>query len=128
MVSSTGHGHASINNIHIVNGKFEAATIVAVLLLKKEMSSLICIDYVYHYLKAHKNDVLVPYMRGAANVSLSVGRLEGVKIPLPESIQVQQKMVCELVRIDEEMKVIKGELKSRQKLLNDKQMLFYDIT
>lgn len=92
-VSATGHGHASIKHIHYVNGKFEAATIVAVLQPKK--NTKIHVQYVYYYLLAHKDELLVPLMRGAANVSLNIGRLEKLKIPIP-SIEDQIKLVDSL--------------------------------
>lgn len=81
IVSATGHGHASIKHIHYVNGKFEAATIVAVLTLKQGIQ--IHIPYVYFYLLAHIDELLVPLMRGAANVSLNLTRLGKLRIPIP---------------------------------------------
>ncbi|WP_226646419.1 N-6 DNA methylase [Microbulbifer variabilis] len=83
LVSSTGHGHASINNIHYIDGKFEAATIMAVLTPKESYKNTSLTKYVYSYLLSHKDDVLVPYMKGAANVSLTVDRIARIKISFP---------------------------------------------
>jgi type I restriction-modification system DNA methylase subunit len=93
IVSATGHGHASIKNIHYVNGKFEAATIIAVLMIKK--GATIYIPYVYFYLLAHKDELLVPLMKGAANVSLNLSRLGKLRIPVPpikDQIELTKKL------------------------------------
>ena len=93
IVSSTGHGHASIKAIHYVSGKFEAATITAVL---TPTSDQVFVPYVYYYLLAHKDELLVPLMRGAANVSLNLDRLAKLKIPVPKSKSEQRKIVGSL--------------------------------
>ena len=100
LVSATGHGHASIKTIHYVNGKFEAASIVAVLQNKREA---VYVPYVYYYLLAHKDDLLVPLMRGAANVSLNLSRLENLRIPVPEQMDEQKKLVENLVSGSEKL-------------------------
>ncbi len=79
-VSSTGHGHASIKNIHYVEGKFSAATITAVLTPKRGVEILV--KYVYYFLITHKDEVLVPQMRGATNVTLSLDRLKRIQVPV----------------------------------------------
>ena len=96
-VSSTGHGHASIKSIHYLNGKFSAATITAVLTPKKSKGKDLFVPYFYYYLLAHKDQVLVPQMRGAANVSLSLERIENLKIPLPGGPDRQREAVKALV-------------------------------
>lgn len=92
IVSATGHGHASIKTIHYVNEPFEAATITAVLSIKPD--ALVYVPYVYFYLLSHKDELLVPLMRGAANVSLNLDRLAKLMIPVPESIDEQRKLVA----------------------------------
>lgn len=98
VVSVTGHGHASIKRIHYVNGQFAAATIVAVLSKKEKPKASVYVPYVYYFLLAHKDDVLVPLMRGAANVSLSLERLGALRIPLPALAEEQRKRVRALER------------------------------
>jgi type I restriction-modification system DNA methylase subunit len=93
-VSSTGHGHASIKRIHYVSGKFSAATITLVLCKKSDAE--VYVPYVYYYLLAHKDQLLVPLMRGSANVSLSDERLAKLKVPLP-SEEEQRELVRDLV-------------------------------
>jgi restriction endonuclease S subunit len=94
LVSSTGHGHASINRIHYVNGAFAAATIIAV--IQKKPGVDIELGYIYRYLSTFKDEVLVPLMQGAANVSLSVEKIENIRIPLPSSSLKQKSMIEEL--------------------------------
>lgn len=113
LVSSTGHGHASIKRIHYVHGKFAAATIAAVLMRKPEQE--VFVPYVYYYLLAHKDDLLVPLMRGAANVSLSTERLSRLRIPLPgglKGISAQRKAVEDLLSADSRVARIANELDS----------------
>jgi hypothetical protein len=91
-VSATGHGHASIKTIHYVNGKFAASTITAVLM----KAAPVHVPFVYYYLLAHKDELLVPLMRGAANVSLSLERLARLRVPVPSSIKEQKGFVRNL--------------------------------
>jgi type I restriction enzyme M protein len=91
LVSSTGHGHASMKTIHYVNGKFEAATIVAVMTPKPGLD--LHVPYIYYYLLSHKDELLVPLMRGAANVSLSIERLARLRVPVPQNVEEQKVLV-----------------------------------
>ena len=79
-VSATGHGHAAINSVHRMSGKFAAATITAVLTPK---NSSVDVDFVYNFLLTHKDEVLVSLMRGATNVTLNTDRLRDLEIPIP---------------------------------------------
>ena len=107
-VSSTGHGHASIKHIHYVNGKFAAATIIAVLIPKPNAN--VHVPYVYYYLLVHKDELLVPLMRGAANVSLAPDRLARLKIPVPASIDEQRNRVANVSSADHGLRVAQHEL------------------
>lgn len=81
LVSSTGHGHASINRLHYVEGKFACGSILAVLIPKDP--SKLSAKYLYTYLTIHKQKKLVRKMKGAANVSLTLTNLKKVEIDLP---------------------------------------------
>jgi type I restriction-modification system DNA methylase subunit len=102
-VSATGHGHASIKRIHYVRGKFAAATIAAVMIKKANPKAPVYVPYVFYFLLAHKDELLVPLMRGAANVSLSLDRLGGLRIPLPNSLNAQKRSVQSLERKSEDL-------------------------
>ncbi len=95
LVSSTGHGHASLKRIHYISGKFSAASINAILIKKAEEK--IYVPYVYFYLLAHKDELLVPLMRGSTNKSIADNRLGRLRIPVPESIEVQMQVVNDLI-------------------------------
>ena len=69
MVSSTGHGDASLKRIHYQEGQYAVGTILAVLRIRNEAE--ISARFVYQYLSAFKDELLVSRMVGTANVSLT---------------------------------------------------------
>jgi hypothetical protein len=100
LVSSTGHGHASIKRIHYQCGKFALGTILAAVIPKnqKELSA----KYLYYYLSNFKDEIIVPLMKGMANVSLSVTKIKTIPIILPP-LEKQLELVsfmekCERLR------------------------------
>jgi type I restriction-modification system DNA methylase subunit len=92
-VSATGHGHAAIKTIHFVKGQFEASSITAVLTPK---SKDIPIETIYYYLLAHKDDLLVPLMRGATNKSLNTERLADLRVPILSGDSPEARVAAEL--------------------------------
>lgn len=108
IVSSTGHGHASIKRIQYVSGKFSAATITAV--MTKKEGAEVYVPYVYHYLFAHKDELLVPLMRGSANVSLNEERLGKLRIPVPVNIDEQKRIVQGVVNAKQKIESLKSDL------------------
>jgi type I restriction enzyme M protein len=96
LVSSTGHGHASIKWIHYVEGQFAAATIVAV--IKVINPKAVNPKYLHYLLASGKDELFVPLMSGAANVSLSVDKISQVKVPLPTTLLEQEKLIMEIER------------------------------
>ena len=91
LVSSTGHGHASLRNVHYQEGKFALGTILVALTTKDQ--GKLDIHFLHLYLSQLKDQILVPLMSGAANVALSVTKIKNVEIPLP-SINRQKEIVC----------------------------------
>lgn len=81
LVSSSGHGHASLKRVHYQNGKFALGSILAAAIPKnnKEIST----KYLYYYLNNFKDDLIVPLMKGMANVSLSVAKIQTIKVVIP---------------------------------------------
>lgn len=116
-VSSTGHGHASIKRIHYVNGKFSAATITAV--LTKKTKAKVYVPFVYYYLLVHKDELLVPLMRGSANVSLNEDRLKKLRIPLPPTIEEQMKLMTSILHARSKIDALKIELANSEKELKE---------
>ena len=81
LVSSTGHGHASMKRIHYQEGKFALGSILCALVPKKEGEY--DPEYLYHILDIGKERIFVPLMKGMANVSLPMNRIKSVEINLP---------------------------------------------
>lgn len=82
LVSSSGHGHASLKRVHYQDGKFALGSILAAVIPKD--NTIISVKYLYYYLNFFKDTLLVPLMKGMANVSLSVSSIKTVKVILPE--------------------------------------------
>lgn len=89
LVSSTGHGNASINRLHYQEGKFALGTILVAAFPYDP--ALISARFLFEYLSAFKEELLVSRMTGTANVTLSVGRVAEVPVPLI-SPEVQRKV------------------------------------
>ena len=123
-VSATGHGHASIKQVHYINGRFAAATITAVMMTKSKPVAPLYAPYVYYVLLAHKEQLLVPLMRGAANVSLSMERLKALRVPLPESLEMQKRAVKALEQRKKEVTDAKVHVERTAKEFDDALMAF----
>jgi type I restriction-modification system DNA methylase subunit len=95
-VSATGHGHAAIKTIHMVDGKFDASSITAVLALRSPATP---ISTIFYYLLVHKDDLLVPLMRGATNKSLNTDRLAELKVPILADNSPEGKAVAGLIEL-----------------------------
>lgn len=106
LVSSTGHGHASLKRVHYASGKFAVANIIAscVPLPMSEVSA----HFLFHLLQHHKDDLLVPRMRGTANVSLSVMSLAEVLIALPP-LDEQRRIVDLIGAVDRAIEAAEDE-------------------
>lgn len=108
LVSSTGHGHASIKRLTYMTGKFAAATIVAVLQVKDRKEVLP--QFVYYVLESQKEELLVALMKCAANVSLSVSKIGEVQIPVPP-VDEQRAMIADLESLESKLNKTKSLLK-----------------
>jgi type I restriction enzyme, S subunit len=89
LVSATGHGHASIKRIHYQEGKFAFGSILAACVPKDDKYSA---KFLHIYFQLMKDYVLVPLMKGSANVSLTLGNLKTAKVP-DISREVQESIV-----------------------------------
>ena len=89
LVSSSGHGKKTLNNVHYQSGKFALGTILCAVIPNNpnELDA----RFLHQYLQFYKDKILVPLMKGAANVSLSMKDIAKVEIPLP-SIEKQHKL------------------------------------
>ena len=80
LVSSTGHGDASLKRLHYQEGRYAVGNILAV--VKPICPDLLRARFIYEYLSAFKEELLVSRMVGTANVSLTVNKLKEVPVPL----------------------------------------------
>jgi type I restriction enzyme S subunit len=79
LVSSTGHGHASIKRLHYAAGKFGVGTILACVTPKNAEGY--DARFIYEYLSAFKEELIVSKMTGTANVTLTLSDIKGILIP-----------------------------------------------
>ncbi|WP_324698542.1 restriction endonuclease subunit S [Novosphingobium sp. RL4] len=95
LVSSTGHGHASINRLHYQDGKFALGSILAAVLPYDPAQ--VSARFLFEYLSAFKDELLVARMTGSANVTLSIGRI--AEVPVPLVCPAVQRTVDELMAL-----------------------------
>ena len=98
LVSSRGHGVASLNHVYYQEGKFALGNILCALVPKD--TRILDAKYLYYYFEHTKDYILVPLMKGGANVSLRTDDIAKVKIPVP-SMTIQKDIVEKLTVFDE---------------------------
>jgi type I restriction enzyme M protein len=96
LVSSSGHGKADIKRIHYEEGKFALATTMCAAFVRDE--TVLNPRYLHLFLSAACDDLLVPLMCGATNVTMSSSQLNGVLIPVPEPSVQEEVVESHLVR------------------------------
>lgn len=86
LVSSTGHGHASLKRIHYEEGEFAVGNILACIM--PIIPEILNMKMIYNYLDAYKERFFVEKMKGAANVTLKISSIMETPVPLlPIAIQ-----------------------------------------
>lgn len=98
LVSSTGHGHASLKRVHYASGRFAVANIIAACV--PYPASGVNVRFLFHYLQHLKDDLIVTRMKGTANVSLSVTNLAQVPVALPP-LDEQRRMVDLILAVED---------------------------
>jgi type I restriction enzyme, S subunit len=109
LVSSTGHGHASIKRVKYQEGKFALGSILCAVIPNDE--KFVLAKYLHIYLHWNKEELLVSQMKGMANVSLPMNKIADVLVTIP-SIKKQQAI------IDLEKKLVTKELLVENLLCN----------
>ena len=89
LVSSRGHGVASLNSLYYQEGKFALGNILCG--ITPINGDQLSAKFLYYYLNHKKDKLIVTLMRGGANVSLTVSALKKVKIPVPP-IEIQSEI------------------------------------
>ena len=106
LVSSSGHGKKSLKNVHYQSGKFALGTILCAVIPNNPQE--LDARYLHQYLQFYKDIVLVPLMKGAANVSLSMKDIATVEFPLPP-IERQRELSNLFVSLQEKQKELSAE-------------------
>ena len=97
LVSSAGHGKADIKRIHYQEGKFALASTMCALFVKDEES--VYPRYLHIFLNAMCQELLVPLMCGATNVTMSSSQLGDVMIPVPEPALQEEVIESDLIAV-----------------------------
>lgn len=107
IVSSTGHGHASVRRLHYIEGKFALANIMCGIEVIDE--TRLHPKYLYFILTAMKEEVIASLMTGTSNVSLDKDDLHDLEIPCP-SMDVQNEIVSNQEILEFEINKMKLEI------------------
>jgi len=87
LISSAGHGKATLNRIYYIKGKFAVGNILVALLPKNNK----VITKFYYYLFSQEKDTLFTnLMYGTSNVSFKIDDCSEIKIPLPSRAEQEQ--------------------------------------
>ena len=113
LVSSTGHGHASIKRINYQEGKFALGSILCAVIPKDEKR--LNAKFLHIYFSYFKDQLIVPLMKGSANVSLSLGALAQLKIIVPP-LEVQKRVIS-IAENEALMKPLEHEIENQQFLV-----------
>lgn len=112
LVSSRGHGIASLNHVYYQEGKFALGNILCALESKNE--DIISAKYLYYYFESTKNYTLVPLMKGGANVSLHMNDILSINIKYP-SLEKQNTIIQKLDALIEYDSILSREIELRRK-------------
>jgi type I restriction enzyme S subunit len=105
LVSSTGHGHASMKRVKYCEGKFALGNILCAVIPKDE--NFVLAKYLHIYLHWNREELLVSQMKGMANVSLPINRIADVMVTVP-SIEKQREIIeLEKKLVDKELEADK---------------------
>ena len=116
LVSSTGHGHASLKRIHYQEGKFALGNILAAVIPNDEKQ--LNAEYLYYYLSFYKDSKIVPLMKGAANVSLTINSIKTIIIETPDT-KIQEKIVETIKKAKYKSNLINKKCFEQESLIED---------
>lgn len=105
LVSSAGHGKASLQRLHYQEGKFALGTILAAVI--PYAPDLVSARFVFEYLTAFKDELLVSQMIGTANVTLTIGKVANT--PFPLLARTVQRQVEELMALCDRLETARAE-------------------
>lgn len=93
LVSSRGHGVASLNQVFYQEGKYGLGNILCAVIPND--SEFINTKYLYYYLNFFKDTKIVSLMKGGANVALTMDSLKTVTVevpPIKKQFEIMQKL------------------------------------
>lgn len=122
LVSSTGHGHASIRRLHFASGKFALANIMCAIFSKDEKK--LSPRYLYYILSAKKDSVLTPLMSGTSNVSMDKEDIYDIEIPLPD-LEIQLAIIKNLDKKQSKMEGLIKEIGEIEKNIDKESLLIW---
>jgi type I restriction enzyme, S subunit len=113
MVSSSGHGNASIKRLHYQSGRFALGTILCAAFPRdpKRISA----RFLYEYLTAFKDELLVSQMVGTANVTLTLEKIGQVPVPLISEAALEQ--LDKLMTLCDQLEFVEKQRASRRDAL-----------
>ena len=113
LVSSRGHGVASLNHVYYQEGKYALGNILCAVIPKDEKKLLA--KFLYYYFEQTKEYTLVPLMKGGANVALRIDDISRVRIPVP-STTIQEEIISSLQAFENYcLDILPAEIEARQK-------------
>lgn len=110
LVSSRGHGVACLNAVYYQEGKFALGNILCG--ATPIPGSGLSAKFLYYYLNLKKDSLIVPLMKGGANVSLTVNSLRTIKMPIPP-LEVQMEVIRLIDKFEELISALDEELHER---------------
>lgn len=121
LISSSGHRKKSLKNVHFQSEKFALGTILCAVIPNNpdEVSA----SYLHQYLQFYKDTVLVPLMKGAANVSLSMRDIATVEIPLSD-FKTQTELAKLFVAMQSKLKWLNAEFEKQSKYTKQLRRIF----
>ena len=113
LVSSRGHGVASLNHVYYQEGKFALGNILCAITPKNQNQVLA--KYLYFYFEQTKDYTLVPLMKGGANVALRIDDIHKIKVPIPPI--EKQNNIIHILQLFEDYCInsLSSEISARQK-------------
>jgi type I restriction enzyme S subunit len=109
MISSTGHGHASLKRVHYQEGKFALANLLTALIVRDQTT--LSPRFLHLYLNFYKDQLIVPLQSGAANMSITVGRLATVPVRFPSL--TEQERILRIVDEADELRRLRAQADRR---------------
>ncbi len=122
LVSSTGHGHASLKRIHYQTGKFALGSILCAIIPNDK--NVLNAEYLYRFLDLNKENELVGRMKGMANVSLPLKEIAQIEIPLPPTVEEQLKFVESYKQLENQSSELSTELTHQLDLVKQLRQAF----